>query len=236
MRRGQNKKVGGAFWNKEYKQKDHLRLSENPSEDLMKFTRHLEREYGRAYLNPLASALDLGCGNGRNLVYLSKTFGMRGIGYDISSEAIAQAQKLSAGLPLTYEIRSIAGEISLPDGSQTLVLDMMTSHFLNNAERENLYTEILRVLKPGGWLFLKTFLRDEDTHAERLLREHPGGEAGSYIHPEIKVEEHVFTEDEITEELGRHFFVHKVLKSHRHKDEHGRPGKRRSISLYAQKS
>lgn len=236
MKRGQNKPGGKTFWNKEYKQKDHLKLSENPSEDLVKFTRHLEREYGRAYLNPLASVIDLGCGNGRNLVYLSKEFGMRGIGYDISSEATLQAQKLSTDLPLTYEVRSIAGALSVPDASQTLALDMMTSHFLNHAEREMLYTEILRILKPGGWLFLKTFLLDEDIHAERLLREHPGTEVGSYVHPEIKVEEHVFTEDEIAEDIGKYFFVHKILKSHRHKDEHGRPGKRRSISLYAQKS
>jgi len=236
MARPQRKGRGQNFWNKEYKQKSHLALSTNPSEDLEKFTRYLEREHGRAYLNPLASVLDLGCGNGRNLVYLANEFGMRGIGYDISSEAIAQAKKLSGNLPLSYEVRSIAGVLSAPDASQTVVLDMMTSHFLNKDERHHLYSEVNRVLRQGGWYFLKTFLRDEDLHAERLLRESPGQESGSYVHPEIGVEEHVFSEEEITQELSHYFFVHKVQKSHRHRDEQGRAGKRRSISLYAQKS
>ena len=230
MRRHKGKAGGAAFWDREYKSADHLSLSEEVSEDLAKFTRHLEREYKRTYLNPLASVLDLGCGNGRNLIYLAKTYGMRGIGFDISGTAISQAKSASVGLPLTYETRSIAPPLSVPDGSQTLVLDMMTSHFLSGAEREELYREIYRVLKPSGWLFLKTFLRDEDTHAARLLREHPAEESGSYIHPEIGVSEHVFTEEEIGAALGAHFTVHKILKSHRHRE-----GKRRSISLYAQK-
>lgn len=233
MQRRRGKARGQAFWDREYQSADHLALSTNPSEDLEKFTRYLEREYGRAYLNPLASVLDLGCGNGRNLVYLAREFGMRGIGYDISGTAIAQAKQLSRDLPLSYEVRSIAPPIPLPDRTQTLVLDMMTSHFLNAAARAELYKEIYRVLKPGGWLFLKTFLRDEDTHAARLLREYPAQEEGSYMHPEIGVAEHVFTEVEIEDALGEYFTMHKILKSHRHREG---GGKRRSISLYAQKT
>ena len=230
MKHRKGKAGGAAFWDREYKEGAHLSLSENESEDLVKFTRFLEREYKRTYLNPLASVLDLGCGNGRNLIYLAKTYGMRGVGFDISGTAISQAKRASEGLPLTYETRSIAPPITLPDASQTLVLDMMTSHFLNSEERAELYREMYRVLKPSGWHFLKTFLRDEDTHAARLLREHPAEERGSYIHPEIGVSEHVFTEEEIESALEAHFTVHKVLKSHRHRE-----GKRRSISLYAQK-
>ncbi len=226
------------FWNKEYKDAPHLTLSINPSEDLQKFTRYLEREYGRHYLNPIVSVIDLGCGNGRNLIFLSNTFGMRGVGYDISREAISQAKKNSEGLPLSYEVRSITEPLQVPNSSQTLVLDMMTSHFLINSEevkqRDLLQDEILRVLKPDGWLFFKTFLLDEDLNAKRLLKDNPAEEAGSYIHPEIGVAEHVFTEKEIVEFLSPHFIIHKILKSHRHL-QNGKAHKRRSISVYAQK-
>lgn len=225
---------GGEFWNKEYRGASHLALSDNPSEDLMKFTRWLEREHGREFLNRTASVLDLGCGNGRNLIWLARNFGTRGVGYDISNEAIALAKKLSEGLTIEYGIRSIALPFPLPDNSQTLVLDMMTSHFLKATERKNLLSEITRVLKPGGWLFWKTFLLDEDLHAQKLLRENPADEAGSYIHPKIGVAEHVSTEQEITEMLAPHFTVHKIAKSHRHLD-HGRAAKRRSMSIYAEK-
>lgn len=222
------------FWDQEYKQAGHLALSSEPSEDLLKFLRYIEREYGRSFLNIKASALDLGCGNGRNLVYISQTYGMRGVGYDISEEAVRQAQTMSEDLPLQYEARSIAGDLGVADASQTVVLDMMTSHFLNAAERDHLVKEIARVLRPNGWLFFKTFLLDEDRNAERLLREHPGSEPGTYIHPAIGVAEHVFTEQEIDELLSPYFVIHKVTKSHRHLS-HGRAFKRRSISVYAEK-
>jgi len=222
-----------AFWNREYKAGEHLALSTNPSEDLQKFISWLERLHGRKYLNPLASVIDLGCGNGRNLIYLSQNFGMRGIGIDLSKQAIAQAKSLSVELPIQYIVESIANPLPIADTSQTLVLDMMTSHFLNNAERAKLLKEIKRVLRSDGWLFLKTFLRDEDEHAERLLKENPGSEAGSYIHPEIGVAEHVFTEAEITKTLEEDFIIHKINKSHRHSRD-GRAGKRRSMSIYAQ--
>ena len=227
------KNKGSRFWNKEYKHGGHLALSTEPAEDLVKFTRWLEREYGRKYLNPLASVLDLGCGNGRNVAYLVQSFGMRGAGIDVSEEAISQAKKLSSGLPIEYSVQSMADNFSFPDESQTIVLDMMTSHFLSNEERARLIPRIARVLRPGGWLFLKTFLRDEDVHAERLLRESPGTEHGSYIHPDIGVEEHVFTEEEISNSLQEFFTIHKITKSHRHKERAG--AKRRSISIYAQK-
>jgi SAM-dependent methyltransferase len=231
---GRNRRRGRRFWDKEYQNKQHLALSANPSEDLVKFTRWLSRQYGGQYLNRTVSVLDLGCGNGRNLIHLVREFGCRGVGFDISHEAIAQAKRLSEKLLIEYQTRSIADPIPLPDGSQAIVLDMMTSHFLKNAERTQLLNEIVRVLRPDGWLFFKTFLRDEDQHAERLLREHPAGEEGSYIHPIIGVLEHVSTEDEIRKLLEAHFIIHKITKSHRH-TRHGKAWKRRSISVYAQK-
>lgn len=225
------------FWEKEYKKGgskvEHLALSTNPSEDLQKFTRWMERESGNEFLNPRMSVLDLGCGNGRNLIYLAQTFGVKGVGYDISANAISQAKMLSKDLSLEYEIRSIAGEIPLPDESQNIVLDMMVSHFLKSGEREKLASEIARVLKPGGWLYFKTFLLDDDRHAERMLRDHPADEPGSYIHPEIGVAEHVFTENEIKTLLEPYFIIHKISKSHGHLRKGN--AKRRSISVYAEK-
>jgi ubiquinone/menaquinone biosynthesis C-methylase UbiE len=225
---------GQGFWDSEYKDGGHLALSLNPSEDLEKFTRWLEREYGNAYMNVTSSVLDLGCGNGRNLFWLAETFGIRGIGYDISGEAVSQAKRHATQkkLSLEYTARSIAGPILLPDESQSLVLDMMTSHFLNVSERSVLMKEIFRVLKPGGFLFYKTFLLDEDANAKRMLKESPGSEPNTYIHPKIGVAEHVSTEEEIYATYGALFTIEKIHKSHRH---HGKNAKRRSIVAYIRK-
>ncbi len=229
----EGKKPGVSFWNKEYKYAQNLALSDNPSEDLIKFTRWLVRESGHSVLHKHNSVLDLGAGNGRNLIYLAQEFEVSGVGYDISREAINQAVNKSKSLDLKYEVRSIAEPLPIPNASQTLVLDMMTSHFLTAPERSKVFSEMVRVLKPGGYLFIKTFLLDEDEHAKRLLREHPADEPGSYIHPKIGVAEHVFSEQELVDLLAPHFTIHKIVKSHRHLVR-GRPAKRRSICVYAQ--
>ncbi len=223
------------FWNKEYKTSDHIQLSDEPAEDLEKFCRYLERNYGKKFLNVTTQALDLGSGNGRNLIYLAKTYGMRGTGYDISDEGVKQAEKASTGLPLKYVVRSIEGVLDMKDASVDIVLDMMTSHFLKQKERDALLQEVLRVLKPGGWLFHKSFLADQDMHVRRLLREHPADEPDAYIHPEIGVYEHVWTEVSLHEFFAPHFEIHKVERSHKHIRE-GKAWKRRTVVAYLEKS
>lgn len=222
------------FWNREYKTSEHLTLSSAPSEDLEKFTRYLERHYKREYLNAASLALDLGCGNGRNLIYLAENFEMNGVGYDISDVAIREAERASENLPIQYEVRSIEEPLPQRDESVTIVLDMMTSHFLKKNEREALREEILRVLRPGGWLFFKSFLADEDLNVKRLLREHAADEEGAYIHPKLGVYEYVWTEDAMHEFFGKDFELHKLHKSHKHLRK-GRAGKRRTLSAYLQK-
>jgi SAM-dependent methyltransferase len=234
VRKQKRKKHGATFWDNEYASGDHLKLSEDASDDLEKFTRWLERRTKRELLNPTGSVLDLGCGNGRNLLYLAETFGMHGIGYDISTAAIKQAKALSDNYQIMYEARSIAGDIPLPDASQTFVLDMMSSHFLDKNERTHLRDEAFRVLKPGGWLFMKTFLRDGDLHSERLLKEFPTKEEGTYTHPVMGMPEHVYFENELIEFLEEKFTVHKVYRSHKHISR-GKARKRRTIAVYAEK-
>ncbi len=222
------------FWNKEYKTGEHLQLSDEPAEDLEKFCRFLIRQTGKKHLNVTTLALDLGCGNGRNLIYLGNSYGMRGVGYDISDEAIRQAKTASRELSISYAVRSIAERFDLKDNSIDLVLDMMTSHFLRKEERELLRSEIIRVLKPGGWYFFKSFLADEDLHAKRLLEEHPAGEENAYIHPRMGVYEYVWTENSLYDFFEPYFEIHKLERSYKHIRD-GKAYKRRTVSLYLQK-
>ena len=238
-RHKQNKKSNKKFWNKEYdaKSEKNLAISTNPSGDLINFLKWFDK-YDTKYIADLSLGEgsyvhDIGCGNGRNLIYLAKEFSMVGSGFDISVEAIEGAQEHSAGLDLEYTARAMDGTIDLPDNSVDLVLDMMASHFLDSKGRDKLRSEIVRVLKPGGWLFYKTFLLDGDRNAKKLLREHPADEGGSYIHPNMKVAEHVSSSDEIINDYGQLFKIHKIIKSHNH-IKNGRANKRRSVSVYAE--
>ena len=234
IRKQKKKTHGTTFWDNEYKNADHLKLSTDHSEDLEKFTRYIIRAKRGDILAMDALVLDVGCGNGRNLIYLAREFGLKGTGYDISAQAIEQAKQASTDFDLTYEARSIAGPLTIPDNSQSLVLDMMTSHFLNKKEREFLRDEIYRILIPGGFLFMKTFLADEDLHTRRLLRDFPGKEAGAYVHPVIGVDEYVYSLETLTDFLAEKFIVHKIYKSHRHVLK-GKARKRRTVSIYVEK-
>ncbi len=228
---------GATFWDKEYTNPTHLKLSAAESGDLRQFTRWFARQKGlQPIFKPGSSIIDVGCGNGRNLIYLAKEFGTKGVGIDISSAAIAQAKRITQEekLRIQYHVGSAGEKLPADDETQSLALDMMTSHFLNAKERTALRDEIHRVLIPGGYFFMKTFLKDEDRHTERLLREHPGEEAGTYIHPVMGVPEYVYSEAELVEFLREKFLIRKVTRSHRHTRKGG-AGKRRTISIYAEK-
>jgi SAM-dependent methyltransferase len=227
------------FWNKEYQTAEHLTLSTSHSEDLERFTRFVERREGKKNLNSHALAVDLGCGNGRNLLFLSKVYGMRGIGYDISDIAIKQAKHISKNVPISYEVRTIEGNFSdIKDRSVSIVLDMMSSHFLKKDAREHLRDEIVRILRPDGWFLFKSFLGEGDLHAQRMLKKYPAGEGEeyAYIHPTLRLYEYVWHDvSTIIEFFEPYFEIHKINKSHRHLDRHGRANKRRTVSVYLQR-
>ena len=224
------------FWNAQYKDPTHLALSDLPAEDLEKFCRFLERRSGRALLNVTTQAVDIGCGNGRNLKYLAETYGMRGLGYDTSKEAIERARSAAEEYPLKYIIQDLRKPIPLPDSSVTIALDMMASHILKKEERDALMFEVLRVLRPNGWLFFKTFILEDDANAARMLRDYPAPEEGMYIHPEMGHAEYVWTVKEIKRQFGDFFTIHKIEKSFKHRHKDGTAWKRRTACVYLAKN
>ena len=231
------RQAGADFWDLEYTAGGHLKLSDEPAEDLLKFCRWLTRQTGRTLLNPLGKVVDFGCGNGRNLLYLADEYGMSGSGFDISTEAIKLARLAGANRPLKYEVRNLAGNFpTLPDNSHTIALDMMTSHFLTESERLGLLKEIHRILKPGGYLLMKTHLGDGDLHTKRLLKDHPTKTPNTYRHPILGVPEYVYFEDNLKAFLEPPFTIEKIHRSHRHIARGGGAGKRRTITVYAKKS
>ena len=232
-RKPKKKNHGTNFWDAEYKNPENLSLSDKPGEDFLKFTRFLERHH-KEILNNEHTVLDLGCGNGRQLVYLHNNYGIKTIGYDTSKAAVEQARLLLSSKDNKFLVRSIANPLPIPDQSISVVLDLMVSHFLSKKQRDTLLQEQLRVLAPHGFLLMKTFLGDDDLHTKRLLKEQPGPEPQTYIHPVIGVPEYVYFEEDLRTFLEPHFDIIKVYRSHKHKLR-GKARKRRTITVYAQK-
>jgi len=230
-----------AFWDNEYSiyGGDKFTLSTEPSEDLVKFTRWLAREYkGQEPLNKETKFIDAGCGNGRNSFFLSENFGCTGLGYDISSKAIESANKKlkTKKLPLKFIEQNLNHMIPVGDNSQDLVIDAIASHVLRKEERDFFKSEVLRVLSSGSYYFLKSLLLDDDSHAKSMIKDFGGnaGEENSYIHPSMGIFEHVPTERELTEFYEKDFFIDKVERSFAHR-VNGRANKRRYIVMYLRK-
>lgn len=233
-----NEKRLKEFWNKEYKDPTFFALSDEPSSDLQKFSRWMLKEYGKDALRKEIMVLDAGCGNGRNVLWMNEAFGMNGVGYDISDEAIGQAKKhaeaLQYGHKLQFMVRSIGMDIPMPDESVDIVLDMMSSHFLRNVERERFFKEVARVLKPQGVLFFKSFYAERDSHTKELLERHAADEENAYIHPKLKVYEYVWNDKTLEENFDKDFIMMHKEASHRHHIK-GKPAKRRSVVCYFEK-
>jgi SAM-dependent methyltransferase len=248
-----------SFWNKEYTNPEHLNLSTEHASDLETFEKWAIRNAEWYPFPKDGSILDVGCGNGRNIIHLCKTHNMKGVGFDISGVAIEQAQKacdqlsrsISKKINIEWKIQSASEPLPVADESVDVAIDLMTSHFLREKEREVYIAELIRVIKPYGWFLFKTFMLDGDFHAKRLIKENPDkgliehdalgkiisslpSESNSYIHPKIGVYEHVWTESEIHQVFGPYFKIYKTIKSYKHIRD-GKPYKRRTVSVYMEK-
>jgi SAM-dependent methyltransferase len=230
-----SKESGKKFWNKEYAVPKHLTLSDEPSEDLVTFARWAVRNSEWPPFPKDGMVVDIGCGNGRNLITLCKEFDMKGFGVDISDTAIAQAKQMSKGLKTEWKVGDMSEPVPVEDQSVDVVLDMMSSHHLKKTEREVLLQEIVRIIKPYGWFFLKVFVMDGDMHAKRLIKDHPSGEESSYIHPKFGTYEYVWTEEKLRETFAPYFKIFKMNKSYKHVTREGKPHKRRTISIYMER-
>ncbi len=222
------------FWNKEYTSPKHLQMSHEAAEDLLDFMKWSEKGAEWPVFPEGGMAVDVGCGNGRNLIHVCREGHMRGYGVDFSEAAIIQARAASTDLSIDWRVGSMAEPLPLENESVDCVLDMMASHVLLQKDREHLLQEILRVLKPYGWIFFKSFLLEEDLNARELLKNSPGPEAGTYIHPEIGIPEYVWTEEALREFFEPHFVIHRIKKSHKHM-RRGEAYKRRTIVAYMEK-
>ncbi len=119
-----------------------------------------------AGIKPGDSVLDVGCGTG-NLTLTAKAYaGPTGSvnGIDASPEMISQARTNAqrTGLNAVFEIGLIE-KIPYPAASFDMVINRLMIHHLPDDLKRRGLAEILRVLKPGGSLFIADFKAPSNT-------------------------------------------------------------------------
>lgn len=220
-------------WEQEYQSPKFVSLGTDAAQDVKDFVKwlrrkqHVELDHG--------TLLDLGCGIGKNSFYFEQ-YGMRVIGYDFSQIAIAKAKEIAKQNQsnAVFEVQSIGEVLPLNDRSITVAIDVMSSHALSTTERATYVSELHRVLNPGGYAFVRTFVLEGDDNAKKLMKQFPGGEPQSYVLPETGMTEHVYFEKELRE-LYKDFEILHFEKVFGYQRWENRVYKRRYALLYLKK-
>jgi ubiquinone/menaquinone biosynthesis C-methylase UbiE len=118
--------------------------------------------------------VDLGCGFGKSTRPFVGAFpDAEVIGIDLAAPVLrlAHAQAAERGLPIRF-VQADAAATGLPDGSVDLVTATMLIHEIPPAGLEDVFTEIARILAPGGSMRILDFHPTGDAARDLAMREH----------------------------------------------------------------
>ena len=100
--------------------------------------------------------LDVGCGIGGPSRFLAKEFGCRVAGLDLTAEFIEVANMLARRTGLADKVAYRQGDaLDLPFADASFDLVWSQNAAMNIADRDRLYAEMRRVLKPAGRLAIQ---------------------------------------------------------------------------------
>ena len=202
-----------SAWEKEYQKPLLVTKKEGPQNFIVQFLKYLKKEKGL----PMSDlrVLDLGCGTGRNRNYLAER-GNLVFGLDLAANALKlaseRAKKAGLSEQTQYLRQSIGDKLPFEDNSFDLILDITASNSIKSSEREVYLKESSRVLKPGGFMILRTLCKDGDQNAKKLLETNPGGELDTYFLKDLGITERVFSEVDLKNLYGRYFYFDKLVK------------------------
>lgn len=220
-------------WDLEYSQPQLLTKADLPTKEFREFVKWLTKE--KSFDFNSKTVIDLGCGNGRNLIYLAENYLIKGMGFDISKTALEIAS--GCGLKsLTWKQIDIGKGLDLEKNSVDVVIDSTSSHLVPLKERLLLIKSLWESLKTGGYIYVRTLISDGDKNAHNLMKLLPGPEKSSYIHPRLGVVEYVLPSRDVMG-LYKDGFVPLYTKKYLGYQKWGNQSyKRKYMVLYLQKT
>ncbi|MEV6713641.1 class I SAM-dependent methyltransferase [Lentzea sp. NPDC051208] len=143
---------GGDWWDRFYadRSREVPFFVTKPDENLARYVERGTLVPGRA--------LDVGCGPGRNALFLTRN-GFQVDAVDISATAIRWAEERAEGL----DIRFRHGDAFTSEGSYDLIYDSGCFHHLPPHRRVGYLALLDRALVPGGHFALTCFTAEEGT-------------------------------------------------------------------------
>jgi SAM-dependent methyltransferase len=185
-------------WEKEHDTAESLpslALAE-PSEGVVAFVEWLGKHGVRR-----GKIVDIGCGKGRNTVYLARQ-GFEVHGIDYIKSAIDKTDERARENNVVPMVRLHQAEIDapwpFPERFFDAAVDNLSSVDIETQAGRDVYKkELLRTLKPGGYAFVAVVAAHDVVETE-LLKISPGPERNSTIWPSGKFEK-VYDEAELRE-------------------------------------
>lgn len=112
----------------------------------------LKSDVDRLGLSTSSVVLDVGCGPGGPLAFLLQAIGCRGIGVDVSRDAVDAARRRSAtlGLDTRLTVGQADMNVPLPFPAATFSAVISLDVILHARDRLEVFREVARVLSPGG--------------------------------------------------------------------------------------
>jgi len=210
---------------------------EKPAKSFLNFVKFLKKELGlRGKDLPFEGfkVLDLGSGEGKNAAHFA-SLGAEVHAIELSSVAHKNSKDRYGNLNIKFYNTSFAKPLKFENGYFDIVLDVTSSNSLTADEREVYLKEVKRVLKPSGFFFVRALLLDGDKNAKILLKNNPGTEKGTYILPELNLQEKVFSMKEFKELYSAFFKILKINKETHYSKFSGKSYKRNFLVAYMQK-
>lgn len=201
----------GNTWEREYRNPKLVTKNDGPQADTLRFLKFLKKE--KKYKVENKSILDLGCGTGRNSNYLAD-IGNTVIGIEISKTAIILAKNRAKemGVVVDYRLGDIGEPYDIKDNSIDIVIDVTSSNSLNEKGREVYLNEMNRILKSGGYIFVRALCKDGNKNVKNLLKMNPGKEYDTYIMKEINLTERVFSREDFIKMYSKYFKIFNLEK------------------------
>ena len=223
-----------AVWEREYRNPKLVSFGEEAQKDVRNFLSYLRKKQHLELSN--LRVLDLGSGVGKNSLHLA-SLGNDVVGLEISETAVLLAKKRAEeeGVSVDYRVFNIGEEYPFPNESFDIVLDVMTSNSLSESERSVYVKEVHRVLKKGGYFFVRGLCKDGDKHAKALLSMSPGKEHDTYINTSMGLTERVFSEKDFKEYYGSYFSFLDLFKKENYVRFNNRVYKRKYWCAYMKK-
>jgi ubiquinone/menaquinone biosynthesis C-methylase UbiE len=119
-------------------------------------------------LGKVGSVLDVGCGNCSLVRFLAENIAQEAVGIDIRTEGVHEKVKSSRD-GIYHSADCVSGDAHSMDSFSDKLFDaVVTVHaFHELSDPETALSEIRRVLKPGGILFIADFAEGETRWHER---------------------------------------------------------------------